>query len=93
MASQIYPIELRLKKANSSDTQVPFLDLDLSIINGIVPSKSYDKRGDFNFEIITFLLLGDVPRCLSCGKYIRQLIYFVRVCSNVDDLNNIYFLF
>ena len=38
MAGQIYPTELQLNKANSSDTEVRFLDLDLSITNGIVSS-------------------------------------------------------
>ena len=33
---QIYPTELQLNKANSSDTAAPFLDLNLSITNGIV---------------------------------------------------------
>ena len=31
MKGQIYPIELQLNKANSSNTESPFLDLDLSI--------------------------------------------------------------
>ena len=35
---QIYPTELQLNKANSSDTEAPFLDLNLSITNGIVSS-------------------------------------------------------
>ena len=39
MVSQIYPTELQLNKANSSDTKAPFLDLNLSITNGIVSSK------------------------------------------------------
>ena len=53
MVGQIYPTELQLNKANSSDTEAPFLDLNLSITNGIVSSKIYDKRDDFNFaEII-----------------------------------------
>ena len=33
---QIYPTKLQLNKANSYDTEVPYLDLDLSIKNGIV---------------------------------------------------------
>ena len=66
MVSQIYPTELQLNKANSSDTEAPFLDLNLSITNGIVSSKIYDKRDDFNFEILNFPLLdGDVPRSPS----------------------------
>ena len=49
MVDQIYPTELQLNKANSSDTEAPFLDLNLSITNGIVSSNIYDKRDDFNF--------------------------------------------
>ena len=44
MEGQIYPTELQLNKANSSDTESPFLDFNLSITNGIVSSKIYDKR-------------------------------------------------
>ena len=51
MVGQIYLTELQLNKANSSDTEAPFLDLNLSIANGIVSSKN-DKRDDFNFEIV-----------------------------------------
>ena len=35
MVSQIYPSELQLNKANFIDTIAPFLDLDVSITNGI----------------------------------------------------------
>ena len=90
MVGQIYPTELQLNKANSSDTEAPFLDLNLSITNGIVSSKIYDKQDDFNSEIVNFPFLdGDVPRSPSYGVYISQLIRFARVCSNVDDFNNI----
>ena len=65
-----------------------FLDLNLSITNGIVSSKIYDKRDDFNFEMVNFPFLDeDVPHSPSYGVYISQLIRFVRVCSNVDDFN------
>ena len=47
MVCQIYPTELQLNKANSSKTEAPFLDLDLSITNGIVSAKIYDKRDNF----------------------------------------------
>ena len=71
MVGQIYPTELQLNKANSSDTEAPFLDLNFSITNGIVSSKIYDKRDDFNFEIVNFPFLdGDVPRSPSYGVYI-----------------------
>ena len=89
MVGQIYSTELQLNKANSSDTEAPFLDLNLSITNGIVSSKIYDKWDDFNFEIVNFPFLdGDVPRSPSYGVYISQLIRFARVCSNVDHFKN-----
>ena len=89
MIGQIYPTELQLNKANYSDSEAPFLDLDLPITNGIVSSKIYEKRDDFNFEIINLPFFdGDVPRSPSYGVYISQLIRFARICSNVDDSNN-----
>ena len=43
MISQIYPSELQLNKANTSDTESTFLDLHLSISNNTVSTKIYDK--------------------------------------------------
>ena len=52
-----------------------FLDLHLSISNNIVSSKIYDKRDDFDFEIVNFPFLdGNFPRSTSYGVYISQLI-------------------
>ena len=42
MVSQIYPPELQLNKANSSDTEAPFFGRHLEISNGFVSSKIYD---------------------------------------------------
>ena len=80
MVNQIYPSELQLNKANTSDTEAPFLDLHLSNSNGYVSSKIFD--------IVNFPFLdGDVPRRPSYGVYTSQLIRFARVCSHVDDFN------
>ena len=39
-----------------------FWDLHLSISNGFVSSKIYDKRDGFDFDIVNFPFLdGDVP--------------------------------
>ena len=63
MVNRIYPPELQLNKPNTSDTEAPFLDLHLSISHGFVSSKIYDKREDFDFDIVNFPFLdGDVPR-------------------------------
>ena len=48
----------------------------------------YDKRDDFDFEIVNFPYLdGDIPRRASYGVYISELIQFARVSSHVNDLN------
>ena len=54
MVNRIYPPELQLNKAYTSDTEASFLDLHLSISNGFVSSKIYDKRDDFDFDIVNF---------------------------------------
>ena len=43
------------EKRYSSDTEAPFLVLNLSLTNGIVFSKIYDKQDDFNFMMEMFL--------------------------------------
>ena len=71
-----------------SDTEASFLDLHLSISDGFVKTKIYDKRDDFDFDIVNFPFLdGDVPRSTSYGVYISQLIRFARVSSHVDDFS------
>ena len=57
MVNQMYPPELQLNKANILDTEAPFLDLHLSVSNGYVSSKIYDKRDDFDFDIVIFPFL------------------------------------
>ena len=86
MVSQIYPSELKLNKADASYTKAAFLDLHLSISNDIVSAKIYDKRDEFDFEIVNFPFLnGDVSRSTSYGVYISQLIRFARASSYVAD--------
>ena len=48
MVIQNYPTHLQLNKANISDTQDSFV----SISNDIVSTNKYDKRANFDFEIV-----------------------------------------
>ena len=58
--------------------KVSFFDLHLSISDGFVKTNIYDKRDDFDFDIVNFAFLdGDVPRSTSCGVYISQLIHLL----------------
>ena len=84
---RIYPTELQLNRANSSDTEASLLDLNLCISTGTVSTKIYNKRDDCDFDIVNFPFLdGDVPRRTSYGVYISQLIRFARASSNLNTL-------
>ena len=88
MVARIYSTDFQLNKANSSDTEVPFWDLNLCISNGTVSTKIYDKRDNFDSDIVKFPFLdGDVPRRTSNGVYISQIIRFARASSNISDFN------
>ena len=77
--SQIRQIPLILKR--------PFFGVYLSITNGIVSSKLYDKWNGFNFETVDFQFLGgEVPRSTSYVVYISELC-FARVCFNLGDFS------
>ena len=81
MKSKIYPSELQLKKANTSDTKAAFLDLHLSISNDIISTKIYEKHDDFDFEIVNipfymvifFVLRPMVSISLASSNLLEQL--------------------
>ena len=88
LSSQIYPSELQLNKANTSDIKAVFLDLHLSFSNDIVTTKINDKHDDFDYEIVNFPFLdGDVPRSTSYGVVISKLIRFARASTHVAYFN------
>ena len=83
MVNQIYPSELQLNKANISDTEAPFLDLHLSVANGFVSSKIYDKRDDFDFDLFRFWMVTFLVVLLMVYTF-RNLL----VCNHVTDFND-----
>ena len=46
--------DLQLNKDNASITEAPFFDLHISISIGFVSSNVYNKRDDFDFDIVNF---------------------------------------
>ena len=45
----IYPRELQLNKANNSDKETSFLDLNIKVIGSNINTSLYNKREDFGF--------------------------------------------
>ena len=53
----IYPAELQLNKANTSDKETSFLDLNIKVIGSDIHTSVYDNRDDFGFPIVNLALL------------------------------------
>ena len=78
-----------LNKANISDKETSFLDLNIKVVGSNIHTSVYDKRDDFGFPIVNFpWLSGDVPRLPSYGIYISQLVRFARCCTSVFDFHS-----
>ena len=86
---KIYPNELVLNLSCLSNTDAAYLDLHLTINNNMIKTSLYDKRDDFNFEIVNFPFLdGNIPKGSSYGIYISQLVRYARACSCIKDFND-----
>ena len=73
------------KKKKKTDLDPPD---ENSWIRICVSTKIYDSHVDFDFKIVNLPFLdGDVPRSISYGVYISQLIRFARASSLVADFN------
>ena len=78
----IYLRELQLNKANTSDKERPFLDLNIKVQ---LHTSIYDKRDDFNFHITNFpFLSSNIPSSPAYGMFISQLIRYARACSSYE---------
>ena len=77
---EIYPSQRIVEKANTSDDLANYLDLIFVIeSNSRLYTKLFDKRGDFDLHIVSFLfLLRNITSSPSYGVYISQLIRYAR---------------
>ena len=83
---EIYPSQLTVEKANTSDDLANYLDLTFIIeSNNRLHTKLYDKRDDFDFHIVNFpFLSSNIPSSPSYGVYISLSIRYAS-CSYYDD--------
>ena len=63
-----------------------FLDLDISIVEGKIHTKVFDKRRSFPFNVIHFpdLKYSNVPTKPSYGIYYSQILRILRICNHLD---------
>ena len=88
MVSQIYPSELQLNKANTSDTEASCLTCISQFLMILFLPKFVIKVTTLILKLsISHFLDGDIPRSISYGVYISQHIRFARASSYLADFN------
>ena len=85
VCNRIYPLELQIVQTNVKNSSSTFLDLDVSVNNGVFSSKLYDKRRDFYFKVVSFPhLKANIPQSPAYGIFIGEVY---RICkSSSTDL-------
>ena len=62
------------------------LDLNISIYRGRFYVKLYDKRNDYNFDVINYPFLdGNIPKGQSYGILINQLVRLAQITSSFEN--------
>ena len=85
--NSIYPRALQISNTNSHPHKIcNFLDISIEIINGIFVHKIYDKRRDFNFDILGLpSFKSNIPVKLIYGVMCSQFCRFAAVCKYRED--------
>ena len=89
-----YSTEMVVNCTNISPRKCYYLDFSISIYRGKFRVTLYDKRKDYNFNVILYPFLdSNIPNNLSYGVFISQLVRFANInitvtCfySNISDL-------
>jgi hypothetical protein len=79
-----YLIELEIKLTTDTDWSALYFDLHLEIDSeGMLRTKLYDKRDDFNVLIVNFpFICINIPAAPAYGVYISKLIRYSRTCGS-----------
>ena len=82
---EIYPDSLTLNKENSGDLNANVLDLNISIINDKFCCQVFDKRDNFNFNIIQYQpLSSNQASNIKYGVFSSQVVRYSRICSDLS---------
>ena len=85
--NSIYPRELQISNTNSDPhRKCSFLDISIEIVDGLFIHKIYDKRRDFNFDILGLpSFRSNIPVKMIYGVMCSQFCRFASVCKYRDD--------
>ena len=81
----IYPQVLQLK-CEHTGSHANFLDLDITIVDGVFEYKLYDKRDDYPFFIIRMPdLRGNIPSYIFYGSILSEVVRIARCTLKYID--------
>ena len=87
--TDIYPQALELKYTARSRTNASFLDMDISINNSIFSKKLFDKRNEFNFNVISLPnMSNNIPINQAYSTYYSQIIRYFKANNNYSNFVN-----
>ena len=91
---EIYPPVMIVNNTNFSACKSNFQDMTISIYQGKFHFSLYDKRNDYDFDVISFPFLdGNIPKGQSYGVFMSQLVRYARInCSFsrfIDDVKRL----
>ena len=82
---QIYPAELTLKCEHNGQ-HATFLELDISIVDGIFVYKLFDKRDDFKFFIVRMPdRESNIPSYIFYGTVLSEYLRIARATLLIED--------
>ena len=82
----IYPNELELKETTENTSECSYLDIMMFNDDGELKFKLYDKRDQFQFDIVNYPHMdSNIPIGPAYGVYVSRLIAFARVCTGFED--------
>ena len=85
MHNEIYPAELDLKCEHQGQ-HATYLDLDISIVDGVYIYKLYDKLDSFPFFIIRMPdFTGNIPKHVFYGSVMSEFLRIARCSLRYED--------
>ena len=84
LLSHIYPSEMIVNGTNVSPRKCNYLDMSISIYRGKFRVSLYDKRKDYDLNVISYPFLeGNIPNNLSYSVFSSQLVRFAKINTTV----------
>ena len=89
MKHPVYPDVLTLNNTNNPDKSCNYLDMNISILNNKFIYILYDKRNDYDFNVISLPnFKSNVPVSPTYSVIYSQILRYFNATNNIDNFYN-----